>query len=366
MLSPIKLLPLLLISSMFCSIPCFAGCGWMLGSPSSVSATVNAVLNINGTDLTPSANESSVFTSSTSVTAGYWGKSWNNSSKEANFYPTSVFTKADVNNPKGVLVDASVPGLYVIVEANMPQPASNWGSWSPAMPFYMTLNSSYNKSTATGGWGCSDITDTLKQTVSIPFTVKFYTTSDFDPTKAAGKSFFSTQTHVGVLENIDGFGGQVNIHFKGPISFKSAGCGTFTKVPTVNLGDINLRDIQSKPSGEYNLTPFQINFKNCYSKASITLNFASNQSTSDNLLINTNGTAKGVGIGLKYASSADATNYTRINLKNNVKLNEFFMNYEGDTGDATLNIFAFISSTDASALSSGTVNIPAVMVFSFP
>ncbi|WP_423061538.1 fimbrial protein [Citrobacter portucalensis] len=195
------------------------------------------------------------------------------------------------------------------------------------------------------------------------FTLSFYTTSAFDPAQAAGKQVLATSKQAGTLESTAGYGGQFNIYLQGPLTISTAGCGAFSADETVSLGEIPLETLQTNPDDEHNKTPFQITLKNCYAKPTLVVNLATNQSK-NNLLSNNRGSAKGVGVGLGYTTASNTSQ--RLNLSNPNTIDAKDLGYSSSAGNGVLNMFAILGVTDKSALSGGSVDIPAVITLTNP
>ncbi|HCM1914421.1 TPA: type 1 fimbrial protein [Salmonella enterica subsp. salamae serovar 28:r:e,n,z15] len=231
------------------------------------------------------------------------------------------------------------------------------------MPIYMSNDSAKNQSQPASILGCASISSpTYVQPASITFTLTFYTTSAFDPATAAGKQIFTYRQKVGVVTDKDNKGGQVDVYITGPVTVATAGCAAFNADKKVELGEINASDLRNKPDEQFNKTPFAITLSNCYAKPSLMINLSNNQ-TKNNLLVNTNGKATGVGVGLGYST---ATSSERLDMTKAVTIDATNLNYTGDSGNGVLNMYAFLGVTDKSAISGGTVDTSAVITLSHP
>lgn len=321
--------------------------------------------------LTPSADAQSFLPDQTNLIpknqgqdVTYWGRNQNNVARVIIFRPESTAFTADASNPKGWLVDSTVPGLYFTLSVNMPTPGIQWGAFSPEMPIYLSNNSSINQSQPLGGWGCSSARDdTYYQSGNMTFSLSFYTTSAFNPALAAGKQLLTTQKRAGTLENSLESGGEFDIYLQGPLTIAAAGCGAFSAEKTVDLGKIPLNTLKSKPDDEHNKTPFEITLKNCYAKPTLIVNLATNPST-NNLLSNNQGSAKGVGVGLGYITSASASQRLDLSNPNTVAASD--LEYASNSSDGILHMYAILGVTDKSALSAGSVSIPTVITLTHP
>ncbi|EAT2186061.1 hypothetical protein EZ281_18505 [Salmonella enterica] len=344
-----------------------AGCGFMI---SSRTDELNYTTDIT---LTPTADaqaflpdQTNLIPKNQSQVVTYWGRNQNDVSKTIIFKPESSEFTVDASNPKGWLVDSSVPGLYFTLSVNMPAPnGSTWGQFSPVMPIYLSNDSSVNQSTpANGSWGCaSDRKDTYHQNGNMTFSLSFYTTSAFNPAQAAGKQLMVNRKRAGTLENSRDSGGEFDIYLQGPLTIAAAGCGAFSAEKTVDLGEIPLNTLKSKPDDEHNKTPFEITLKNCYAKPTLIVNLATNPST-NNLLSRNQGSAKGVGVGLGYFTSTSASQ--RLDLSNPNTISSSDLEYSGNTSDGVLHMYAILGVTDKSALSAGSVSIPTVITLTHP
>ncbi|QLR79021.1 hypothetical protein HV336_20075 [Citrobacter freundii] len=358
---------LLCILTIFCGSTWAAGCGFM------ISPSASSLNEIGYVTITPSASAQSFLPSQTDLlpqtqnsTITYWGRNQNSVSKTIILKPEDTVFTADPNNIKGWLVDSSVPGLYFILSVNMPQPnGTNWGNFSPAMLIYLSSNSSINQTTpASGSWGCSSSkNDTYFQTGTMTFSLSFYTTAAFDPAQAAGKQVLVGSKRAGTLDNTQDSGGEFQISLQGPLTISTAGCGAFSADETVNLGEIPLKTLQASPDDEHNKKTFQVTLKNCYAKPTLVVNLSTNQSK-NNLLTNNRGSAKGVGVGLGYTTASNTSQ--RLNLSNPNTIDAKDLGYSSSAGNGILNMFAILGVTDKSALSAGSVDIPAVITLTNP
>ncbi|WP_157707203.1 fimbrial protein [Salmonella enterica] len=369
-IKPLLLLPLassaLLLTSL-CNPAWAAGCQFVISSSESNFDYLTDVT------LTPSAEAQSFLPDQTNLipknqnqTVTYWGKNQNNVSKTIIFKPESTAFTADASNSKGWLVDSSVPGLYFTLSVNMPAPNGvTWGQFTPPMPIYLSNDSSINQSKPNNGsWGCaSDRNETKHQDGNMTFSLSFYTTSIFDPAQAAGKQLLTTKKRAGTLENSLDNGGEFDIYLQGPLTIAAAGCGAFSAEKTVDLGEIPLNTLKSKPNDEHNKTPFEITLKNCYAKPTLIVNLATNPST-NNLLSNNQGSAKGVGVGLGYITSASASQRLDLSNPNTVAASD--LEYASNSSDGILHMYAILGVTDKSALSAGSVSIPTVITLTHP
>ncbi|EBP3975171.1 hypothetical protein S307_02725, partial [Salmonella enterica subsp. enterica] len=362
-IKPLLLLPLassaLLLTSLY--HPAWAaGCGFM------ISSKTNDINYTTDVTLTPTADAQSFLPDQTNLVpknqgqdVTYWGRNQNNVSKVIIFKPESTAFTVDASNPKGWLVDSTVPGLYFTLSVNMPTPGIQWGEFSPAMPIYLSNDASVNQSQPSGGWGCSSSkNDTYFQSGNMTFSLSFYTTSAFNPAQAAGKQLLVNRKRAGTLENSQDSGGEFDIYLQGPLTIAAAGCGAFSAEKTVDLGEIPLNTLKSKPDDEHNKTPFEITLKNCYAKPTLIVNLATNPST-NNLLSRNQGSAKGVGVGLGYFTSTSASQ--RLDLSNPNTISSSDLEYSGNTSDGVLHMYAILGVTDKSALSAGSVSIPTVI-----
>lgn len=369
-IKPLLLFPLassvLLLTSLY-NPAWAAGCEFVISSSTS---DVNYVTDVT---LTPSAEAQSFLPDQTNLipknqnqTVTYWGKNQNSVSKTIIFKPESTAFTADASNSKGWLLDSSVPGLYFTLSVNMPAPNGiTWGQFTPPMPIYLSNDSSINQSKPNNGsWGCaSDRNETKHQDGEMTFSLSFYTTSVFDPAQAAGKQLLTTKKRAGTLENSQDGGGEFDIFLQGPLTIAAAGCGAFSAEKTVDLGKIPLNTLKSKPDDEHNKTPFEITLKNCYAKPTLIVNLATNPST-NNLLSNNQGSAKGVGVGLGYITSASASQRLDLSNPNTVAASD--LEYASNSSDGILHMYAILGVTDKSALSAGSVSIPTVITLTHP
>ncbi|EAO2686436.1 hypothetical protein E2X65_15055 [Salmonella enterica] len=360
------LLPIF-FSSLFFSTDIFAahGCGFMIGSASSLNVTPNVIITpaTAGTQaLLP--NQSDLFPTTMSYPVSYWSHDQNPVSKTIIFKPENTEFTPDPNNSKGWLVDSTIPGLYFTLSVNLPNPTSTkWGSFSPAMPIWLSNDASINQSSPQDGWGCAnDNRDTHVEDRDMTFSLTFYTTSDFDPANAAGKQLLTTKKRAGTIDNTKDSGGEFPVFLQGPITIASASCAAFEADKKVDLGDLYASDIRANPDGEFNKTPFQITLSNCYAKPDLVMNLSTNQ-IKNNLLVNTNGKAGGIGVGLGYNT---ATTSERLDLTKAVTIDSANMNYASSNGNGVLNMYAFLSATDKATISAGSVDISAVIILSHP
>ncbi|EAA7839755.1 TPA: fimbrial protein [Salmonella enterica subsp. salamae serovar 42:z29:-] len=368
-IKPLLLLPIassaLLLTSLY--HPAWAGCGFM------ISSKTNDLNYTTDVTLTPTADAQSFLPDQTNLipknqsqVVTYWTRSQNDVSKTVIFKPESSEFTVDASNPKGWLVDSTVPGLYFTLSVNMPAlDGLTWAEFSPAMPIYLSNDSSVNQSTPTNGsWGCAnDRNDTYRQSGNMTFSLSFYTTSAFNPAQAAGKQLLVNRKRAGTLENSRDSGGEFDIYLQGPLTIAAAGCGAFSAEETVDLGEIPINTLKSKPDDEHNKTPFEITLKNCYAKPTLIVNLATNPST-NNLLSHNQGSAKGVGVGLGYITSTSASQ--RLNLSNPNTINPNDLEYSSNTSDGILHMYAILGVTDKSALSPGSVFIPTVITLTHP
>lgn len=342
------------------------GCGFMIGSSGSLN--VHPELSI-----TPAAagtqallpNQNNLFPSTMTYPVSYWSHDQGKVSDIIIFKPEDSGFTADPNNPKGWLVDSTVPGLYFTLSVNLPNPTSNkWGNFSPAMPIWLSNDTTINQSSPVMGWGCaSDTRDTHTEDTNMTFSLNFYTTADFDPAKAAGKQLLASRKRAGTVDNSLDSGGEFQIFLQGPITIASASCAAFNADDNIDLGELYASDIRANPSGEFNKTPFQITLSNCYAQPDLIVNLSTNQ-VKNNLLVNTNGKAAGIGVGLGY--TAGTTN-ERLDMTKAVTIDSNNLHYTGDNGNGTLDMYAFLSATDGkSAITAGSVDISAVITLSHP
>lgn len=338
----------------------------MIGSSSDQNATIDANIGIaaSGQSYLPSTADVLVKTNNTGI--AYWGKNENNQSHKV------IFTRVDntsfpqdSNNSKGLLADSSIPGLYFTLAANLTPPSGYWTGWEK-MPIYMSGDSSVNQTNPDRIWGCANNSSPkLLMSATATFTLTFYTTAEFDPAQAAGKQLFATRRLVGSLANSTGSGGQIDVYLTGPVTITTAGCGAFKTDEVVNLGEAKLDDLYASPQLVFNETRFSIKLQNCYGKPNLVVNLSSNQ-VKNNMLVNTNGNAKGVGVGLSYILTTGGTDYLfDLDLTKAVTFEPRYLNYDSSS-NGTLNLSAHLSVTDKSVLSGGTVNIPAVITLTHP
>lgn len=369
-IKPLLLLPLassaLLLTSL-CNPVWAANCGFMISSKSNdLNYTTDVTLTPSGEAQSFLPDQTNLIPKNQSQVVTYWGRNQNDVSKTIIFKPENSAFTADASNPKGWLVDSSVPGLYFTLSVNMPATDGvTWGQFAPPMPIYLSNDSSINQSIpATGSWGCANArNDTYYTTGNMTFSLSFYTTSAFDPAVAAGKQLLTTQKRAGTLENSRDSGGEFDIYLQGPLTISAAGCGAFSAEKTVDLGEIPLNTLKSKPNDEHNKTPFEITLKNCYAKPTLIVNLATNPST-NNLLSNNQGSAKGVGVGLGYITSASASQRLDLSNPNTVAASD--LEYASNSSDGILHMYAILGVTDKSALSAGSVSIPTVITLTHP
>ena len=343
-----------------------AGCTFMIGNTSSQNATVDANFGIaaSGQSFLPSTTDALIKTNNTAI--AYWGKDENQQSHKVIFTRTnpSLFPQ-DSNNSKGLLADSTIPGLYFTLAANLTPPSGYWTGWEK-MPIYMSGDSSVNQTVPDSIWGCAlNSSAKFLMDATATFTITFYTTAEFDPAKAAGKQLFATRQLVGELANSTGAGGQIDVYLTGPITITTAGCGAFKADEVVNLGEAKLDDLYASPQLVFNETRFSIKLQNCYGQPNLVINLSSNQ-VKNNMLVNTNGSAKGVGVGLSYFLTTGGTDYPfDLDLTKAVTFEPRYLNYDSSS-NGTLNLSAHLGVIDKNALSGGTVNIPAVITLTHP
>lgn len=340
-------------------------CGFMIGSSNSLNVSPAVTISTNTTSQSFLPNQTGLIPGSLSYPVSYWGRDQSNVSKTIIFKPENSAFTADPNNTKGWLVDSTVPGLYFTLSVNLPNPdGTRWGNFSPAMPIWLSNDTSINQSSpGQGSWGCANArNDTHYEDKTMTFSLQFYTTADFDPAKAAGKQLITTSKRAGTVENTRDSGGEFQIFLMGPITIASASCTTFNTDKNVDLGELYASDIRANPDNVFNKTPFQITLGNCYAKPDLVMNLSTNQ-IKNNLLVNTNGNAGGIGVGLGYNTG---TTDERLDMTKAVTINSTNMNYTGDNGNGVLNMYAFLSATDKTAISAGNVNISAIITVSQP
>lgn len=349
-----------------------AGCYIEIGTGSSSNGTTTSDLNIPTTVQAPLANTSSVVKTSANSTITYWTDS--NGSVNAGeaatvrFSPAGTTFTVDSSNKKGWLVDSSIPGLYFTLEANLPKP--------PQGPFTAWDKTTINLSTDTNinqalasGWGCSN-GETKRESATISFTLNFYTTSAFDPAKASGKKFFTSRQQVGVLQNLTGKGGELDVYISGPLTIATVGCAAFiVDTQTVNLGEINYSLLKLAPYPPYNNTPFNIKLENCYSTPDLVLNFSNNQTKAINsytsTLVNTQGTSRGVGVALQYLTDQGGSDVAfNIDVTKPSTVPAKYLNYYNGNGLLRLNAQLYVNDVDA--LAPGTLYIPAIITLTLP
>lgn len=340
-------------------------CSFMIGSANSLNVDARVTITTASTSQTLLPNQTDLLPGTLTYPVSYWGRNQNKVSKTIIFKPESSEFTADPNNPKGWLVDSSVPGFYFTLSANLPNPNGvTWGNFSPAMPIWLSNDATINQSTpVNGSWGCaSDNEDTHFEDRSMTFSLSFYTTADFNPAKAAGKQLLTSLKRAGTLENKEDSGGEFQISLMGPITISSASCTSFNADKKVNLGELYASQVRADPQGEFNKTPFQITLSNCYAKPSLIMNL-SNNPVKNNLLVNTNGNAGGIGVGLGYNTT---TTSERLDMTKAVTIDAANMNYSGESGNGVLNMYAFLSATDKTQISAGSVDISAVITLTQP
>lgn len=336
----------------------------MIGNTSDQNATVDADIGIaaSGQSYLPSTADVLVKTDSTGIS--YWGKNENKQTHKVIFTRVdNVSFTQDSNNSKGSLVDKSIPGLYFTLAANLTPPSGYWTGWEK-MPIYMSSDSSVNQTNPASVWGCANNSSAKwLMNATANFTLTFYTTAEFDPALAAGKQVFTSRQKVGELANSSGAGGQIDVYLTGPVTITTAGCGAFKADEVVNLGETTLDDLYAWDT--VNETRFSIKLQNCYGNPSLVINLSSNQ-VKDNKLVNTSGSAKGVGVGLGYILTSGGGDYlSGLDLTKAVTLDSQYLNYDA-SGNGTLNLSAHLSIIDRKALTSGTVNIPTVITLTHP
>lgn len=343
-----------------------AGCTFMIGNTSDQNATINAEINIAASGQSYSPNTADVLVKTNSTGISYWGKNENKQSIKVIFTRVDNTTfPMDPNNNKGALVDKSIPGLYFTLAADLTPPSGYWTGWEK-MPIYMSNDSSVNQTEPARVWGCANNSSAqLLMNATATFTLTFYTTAEFDPAQAAGKQVFATRQKVGEVTNSSTAGGQIDVYLNGPVTITTAGCGAFKTDEVVNLGEVKLDDLYASPQLIFNETRFSIKLENCYGNPNLVVNLSSNQ-VKNNMLVNTNGSAKGVGVGLSYILTTGGTDYPfDLDLTAPVTLIPRYLNYNS-SGNGSLNLSAYLSVIDKSVLSGGTVNIPAVITLTHP
>lgn len=341
-----------------------AGCTFMIGNTSDQNATVNADIGIAASGQSYLPNTADVLVKTNNTGISYWGKNENKQSSKVIFTRVDNTTfPMDPNNNKGALVDKSIPGLYFTLAANLTPPAGYWTGWEK-MPIYMSNDSSVNQTDPQFIWGCANNSSAQwLMNATATFTLTFYTTAEFDPAQAAGKQVFATRQKVGEVANSTGAGGQIDVYLNGPVTITTAGCGAFKADEVVNLGETTPDDLYAWDS--VNETRFSIKLQNCYGNPSLVINLSSNQ-IKDNKLVNTSGSAKGVGVGLGYILTSSGADYlSGLDLTKAVTLDSRYLNYDA-SGNGTLNLSAHLSIIDRKALTSGTVNIPTVITLTHP
>lgn len=341
-----------------------AGCYLQIGTASSAGGSSEATLTIPSQPQSPlpSAPETVLATSNNSIY--YWGRE--NGTVNAGDASTVIFTPninltADTSNSKGWLADPSIPGLYFTLSVVFP-PAPIWGTWDVS-PVYLSQDNNVNRSIAWGGWGCNSSSDTLINSGTANFKLDFYTTAAFDPAKAAGKKIFAGKTKVGTIENKTYTGGDLLVYIQGPMTITTIGCAAFKADEVVSLGETTVEDLYAMPT--VNQTPFSIKLQNCYGSPALVINVSSNQ-IKNNLLVNTSGTARGVGVGLTYYQTVSGASYgLEMDMTNPLTLDASSLNYDS-SGNGTLNMAAHLAIIERSALTGGTVNIPTVITLTHP
>ena len=344
-----------------------AGCYLEIGSASDPEGYTEATLMLPGQSQSPLPNAASTILSSGSGPISYWSRQ--NGSVSAGDASTVVFTEnyaltVDSSNSKGWLADASIPGLYFTLSAELPTPSKSiWGAWDVS-PIYLSSNSSVNRAQAWGGWGCSSTKNVLQQSGTATFKLSFYTTSAFNVAQAAGKQIFTEKEKVGIIENKTYTGGGVNVFIQGPLTISTIGCAAFKADEVVNLGEVKLDDLYAFPT--VNQTPFTIKLQNCYGNPTLVINVSGNQ-IKNNLLVNTRGSARGVGVGLDYTLVKESGgNYTaEMDMTKPLTLDSSYLNYDS-SGNGTLNMAAHLAIIDRSALTGGSVDIPTVITLTHP
>ncbi|EAA7241899.1 hypothetical protein OC65_02340 [Salmonella enterica] len=349
---------------------CWAnGCGLMISPQSdslNVAGNVTIIPTADAQSFLPSQN--SLIPKTQTAPVYFWGRNQGTPSRTLILKPEKSEFTADSSNPQGWQVDSSVPGLFFTLSVNIPMPdpsGERWGNFDPPMPIYLSNDANINQSTVgQGTWGCASANnDTYFLPGTMTFSLSFYTTSAFDPAQAAGKQVLVGSKRAGTLDNTKDSGGEFEIYLQGPLTISAAGCGAFSADETVSLGEIPLNTLQSKPDDEHNKTPFQITLQNCYAKPTLVVNLATNPSK-NNLLLNTRGSAKGVGVGLGYTTATDTSQ--RLDLSTPTTIDAKDLNYEGNTGNGVLNMFAILGVTDKAALTSGSVDVPTVITLTTP
>ncbi|WP_410678001.1 fimbrial protein [Citrobacter europaeus] len=341
-----------------------AGCTFMIGNTSDQNATIDADINIaaSGQSYLPSTTDVLVKTNSTGIS--YWGKNETNQSHKVIFTRVdNVSYPMDTNNNKGSLVDKSIPGLYFTLSADLTAPQGYWNGWEK-MPIYMSSDSSINQTNPASVWGCANNRNAeFLMNATATFKLTFYTTAEFDPALAAGKQVFTSRQKVGEVANSTGAGGQIDVYLTGPVTITTAGCGAFKADEVVSLGETTVENLYALPT--VNQTPFSIKLQNCYGNPSLVINVSSNQ-VKNNLLVNTSGSAKGVGVGLTYFQTKSGADFAyEMDLTKAVTLDSSYLNYDS-SGNGTLNMAAHLAIIERSALTGGTVNIPTVITLTHP
>ena len=350
-----------------------AGCYIKIGTGSSSDGITTSDLNIPATVQAPLANTSSVVQTSANSTITYWvqGNDSVNAGDAATvrFSPAGTTFTVDSSNKKGWLVDSSIPGLYFTLEANLPKPPQGpYSAWNKTT-ISLSTDTSINQAYASG-WGCSDLSDKKMENGTVSFTLNFYTTSAFDPAKASGKKFFTSRQQVGVLQNLTGKGGELDVYISGPLTIATVGCAAFiVDTQTVNLGDINYSILKRVPYPPYNDTPFNIKLENCYATSDLVLNFSNNQTKAINsytsTLVNTQGTSRGVGVALQYLTDQGGSDVAfNIDVTQPSTVPAKYLNYYN--GNGLLRLKAQLYVNDVDALAPGTLYIPTIITISLP
>ena len=340
-----------------------AGCTMMLGSTSSYNADseVNITATASGLALLPSTDDA--LQKSSSAPVSYWVKNENKQTRTVIFLPEGSTFQPDSSNSKGWQADSTIPGLFFTLSANLTPPSFGYITGWKTMPIYLSNNTNVNQSLPASALGCSSISNPTKvQDATAAFTLTLYTTTAFDPAKAAGKQIFTTRQKAGVVKDKDNKGGALDVYISGPITISASGCGAFNAEKKVDLGELNASELRAKPDGEFNNTPFKITLNNCYAKPSLIINVSNNQ-IKNNLLANTNGQAGGVGIGLGYKT---ATTSERLDMTKAVTIDAANMNYTDNYGNGALDMYAFLGVTDTAAISGGSVDVSAIITLSHP
>lgn len=348
-----------------------AGCYIQIGNDSVPNGIITTDLNITTVPQTPLPNSSDLMVTTKNSTLTYWvhqnGGVPAGDAATVRLSPTGTTFTVDSSNKKGWLVDPSIPGLYFTLAANLPKPPQGpYNAWDKTT-IYLSTDTSINEATASG-WGCSNSSDEKKENGTVAFTLSFYTTSAFNPANASGKKLFATRQQVGVLQNETGMGGEMDVFIYGPVTIATVGCGAFkAENETVNLGETKLEYLRNYPNNTFNETQFNIKLENCYAQPKLVINLSSNQ-VKNNMLVNTQGTAGGVGIAIKYIMSqieGQTTNMS-FDLTQPLTVESKYLNYDSGNGNGMLKLNASLGVIDKSKLSAGTVYIPAVLTLTHP